>query len=581
MTDQIKILENTLSDRDKERLKSIFAPTVVCVPPEDARRHLIVMPDGELRYYGVIGRKTPYDDVAVLTKIYYSSRNCGLDWTFCNTGTSKTFGASVMIPWSGKWITVPDGTDESSTVAYLSDIGPDDTEPYTVKIDNRRIVNAFQPLFFEEKKRIICCGHNHYNPIVMYSDDDGESWKTVDVKSTPKERAIFPHLGVRWHQTGTETTFERLPDGRLMLIIRTSTDFFWVSYSSDLGESWTEPVPTEFHGTDTTPFILKLRDGRYVFFWNNTRPFAELNHNFQTPPICDGTKNGEWEDYFNNRDANHVAISDDCKSWTGFRELGLNDIRNASDFRLNGGIAESGDKSIHQFQAMELPFGKILVAYGQSPVSRRLVIFDVNWIFEKERHEDWQFGLKNVSTQLFVKSIYESHLRASGFGGHCSSNRTNGALLIPDPDMTCGEVLRICRIDDPCLVSPLQGVVWNFPMSHKGKLTFPLRVVGAGVRIRLCDHWINPSDRHAGRYSIFDFEICNESVTTDVWHEISVEFNIDEGMGTVFCDGKELFGIELTRKAPQGISYIHIQTMAEATDFSGTLLRRIDFTSLD
>ncbi len=576
----IDVLERTLTDNDIERLKSIFEPTVVSTPPDDARRDMIVMPDGELRYYGYIGRKTPYDDTSTLTKIYYSSRNCGLDWKFCKPEANTVIGASVKVPWGERWVTVPNGTKEG-TFAYLSDIGPDDAEPRRVRICESRIIDTFQPQFFEEKKRIICCGHNHYHPVVMISDNDGEDWICVSIKSTPRHKAVFPHLGVRWHQTGTETTFERLPDGRLMLIIRTSTDYFWVSYSSDLGESWTDPIPSEFHATNTTPFILKLRDGRYLFFWNNTRPFAELNHNLQVPPVSSGVKNGDWEDWFNNRDANHVAVSDDGLNWTGFRELGLNDVRNAADFRLNGGVAESGDKSIHQFQAIELPYGKVLVVYGQSPVSRRLVIFDVNWLYARERHEDWQHGLKNVSTQLFVKSVYESPLGGTGFGGHCSSNRINGALLVPDPDMTCGEVLRIGRIDDPCLVSPLQGVVWNFPASAKGKLSFPIRVVGSGVRVRLCDHWINPSDRHTGRYSIFDLELCGESLTKDAWHEISIEFDSITGVGTVFSDGNELFEIEMTRKAPQGISYLHIQTMAETTDFAGSLIKRIDFNSED
>ena len=59
---------------------------------------------------------------------------------------------------------------------------------------------------------------------------------------------------------------------------------------------------------------------------------------------------------------------------------GLNMIRNAPDFRVNGGNLSSADKSVHQFQAIELPGGKILVEYGQHEASRRIVIFDADWL---------------------------------------------------------------------------------------------------------------------------------------------------------------------------------------------------------
>ena len=116
--------------------------------------------------------------------------------------------------------------------------------------------------------------------------------------------------------------------------------------------------------------MLRLSDGRILNFWNNTRPLPELDHEKQTPPVAETVKDGTWEDVFTNRDVAHAAISSDKgENWTGVRELYLNGIRNNADFRYVGGVLYSLDKSVHQFQAFELPFNKILVSVGQNPVS--------------------------------------------------------------------------------------------------------------------------------------------------------------------------------------------------------------------
>ncbi len=579
----LEILASTLSESDKRRLSLIYAPTVVGVQPMDARRDLILMPDGELRSYGYTEKTSVFNNNG--QKVYLSSRNCGLDWKLCYAPAQTALGAAIKLPWSDRWLTIPDGRDGVGTFAYLSEIGPDDISPRAVKLSDIRYIDMFQPEVYPEKHRVLCCGHHtkpdgYQEPVVMYSDDDGESWTLVPLKSTPKHTPVYPHLGVRWQNTGTESTFTRLADGRLMLFARTSLDYLYVYYSADLGETWTDGEPSPFHCTLTTPYLLKLSDGRTVFFWNNTRPLAEENHDTQNPPVSDWVKSGNGEDVFTNRDANHVAISDDCFHWTGFRELGLNEVRNAPDFRVKGGWISSNDKSVHQFQAMELPMGKILVEYGQHEISRRMVIFDVNWLYETTRVEDWQMGLKNVSTHLYVKSLSDCHVH-TGFAGHCAWNRTDGALLVPDPDLTWGEALQICRVRDKRLVSDKQGMVWNFPMAYKGEITLQLRVEGAGVAVRLCDHWMNPMDPQVGRYALYDFALDKNTVAPGVWHEVVITYDSEACTGMVSCDGIALFTIPMTNPAPQGVSYLHVQTLAEETDFDGTLIRRMEFRGMD
>lgn len=577
---QLEDLFSRLTDADLIRLHSIHAPVTVAVPPEDSRRAIVVMPDGEIRVYGETGKK---DVFSAGRQVYLSSTNCGLDWRLV-TPENPTMGAAAYLPWCDHWVTVL--SDSSGTYALLSAIGPDDTEPEKIAITPERCIDMFQPEYYRTTSgyRIVCCGHTSHTdasgtpwdmPVFLYSDDNGAHWMTVHLSSTPRHEAVFPHLGVRWQNTGTESTFTRLSDGRLMLLVRTSLDYLYVYYSDDLGTTWTAGEPSPFHCTLTTPYLLHLSDSRTVLFWNNTRPLAERNHTREFPPLSQGTILGYGEDVFTNRDACHAAISDDCVHWHGFRELALNEIRNAADFRSNGGKLSSADKSVHQFQAVELPHGRILVSYGQHASSRRLAIFSTDWLCERSRCEDWQEGLCHVSTQLYVKSISGCHLE-TGFTGHCAWNRTNGALLVPDPDATYGEVLQLCRVRDDRLVSDRQGMVWNFPAAASGMLTMEIRVEKSGVAVRLCDHWMNPSDPDVSRYALYDFTLDSSTLTPGVWHTVTILFD-DCGSGLVQTENQVLFRICRSGPAPQGLSYLHLQTLAEDTDTCGTLIRRMAF----
>ncbi|MCQ2432163.1 MAG: glycoside hydrolase [Clostridia bacterium] len=587
----LDIMEDNLTESDRNRLSKIWAPVTVGVQPDDSRRGLCVMPDGEIRYYGVEGKSHCWDKDGI--SVYLSSYN-GLDWArkegpagsapVINTGTVQNgtlaMGAAARLPWSGRYVTAVNFTDEErrGTWAMLSDIGPGDPAPVMVKICDEVCGDLFQPVLLEDRKRLLVSTYVNQNgdyfPRVLISDDDGEHWKTVLINPTPKHIPVFPHRGIRWQNNGSEPNLAELPDGRLMLLARTSLDYFYVYYSQDHGDSWDEGSPSIFHGTLTTPYLLKLSDGRVICFWNNTRPMAEPDHDRTWPPVSDYVKEGRGEDAFTNRDIDHAALTSDGVFGEGFRDVGRNEIRGASDFRVRGGSTSSADKSVHQFQALELPMGKVLVAYGQNSISRRMAVFDVNWLYEKSNSEDFGLGMGHISTHLFVKSLSDSHL-GKGFNGHCAWNRTDGALLVPDPDCTGGEVLQICRVKDSRLVSDRQGMAWNFPATKNGILKLQIRIEGSGVRVRLCDHWINPGDEYVGLYAAYDFELDARSLPTGTWCDVKIAFT--DGYAKIFTGDKLLFQAAQKLDVPCGISYLHLQTMAEETDFLGTLIRRMEF----
>jgi hypothetical protein len=98
------------------------------------------------------------------------------------------------------------------------------------------------------------------------------------------------------------------------------------------------------------------------------------------------------------------GVVDDGATWRGFRELWLNERRNDGDFRSSGGNGDSLDKSIHQPQALELPEGKILLAFGQHPLCRRMIIFDPNWLLATNRVDMFARG-RRWSVQQYLKSV--------------------------------------------------------------------------------------------------------------------------------------------------------------------------------
>ena len=357
-----------------------------------------------------------------------------------------------------------------------------------------------------------------------------------------------------------------------MMLIRTSTDFFYQTFSEDGGEHFGEMMPAPFHGTNTTAFLLKLSDGRILALWNNTQPLPEEDHEAQKPPLPQSIKIGYWEDVFTNRDAAHAAISEDGgKSWIGYREILLNPIRNAEDFRY-AGSRTSNDKSVHQFEAMELPMGKVLVSAGQNAASRRLLIFDLRWLYEAERKEDFIDGLKNVSTQTYLKSIAGSTMEDVG-NGHCSYNRISSAVMLPDPEGGYRDYPFIGGKTDERLMHQTRGLVWNFPAARAGEVSIALRLDCASMHLTLSDRWFNPADVYAPALSPLYFEIKKEEVK-DGFFTLTVRFDTQSGWALLLLDGQQIKKEKIKDCLKAGLSYLILQCKpCEAT--SGIYLKEL------
>ncbi len=585
MYEYIAALKERLNAQEKRMLRAIYEPQEVAVAPENAWRSLCVGEAGELRAYGAMG-KGHYSEAG--TRFYLRSVDCGLSWKKVIEENQAAMGQAVRSPYTGTYLTLvtsnaanegwslPGIQKEAPAVYALRSQEGFDDDAYTVhKVTEVRIGGLRLPFTMRTRNRWICTGQTSVDgvthPAVMYSDDDGITWGVSIPDSAPPHVVAGHHKGLRWQNYSCEPTVCELSDGTLMMLARTSQDYHYLYYSHDGGETWTDPAPSTFHGTITQPTLRTLSDGRILLCWCNTQPLPELDHTTQWPPLMEAEIQGKADDVFTNRDANHAAISeDDGRTWIGLREMGLNGIRNDADFRSKGANDDSLDKSIHQFEILELPYNKVMVVYGQHAYSRKIVIFDLDWLYETGRSEDFRLGSSSLSTQVYLKSIAGNF---RGFSGHCAWNRTHGAVLMPDPDGNFEEALLICRTDDPRLFSNVQGAVWNFPSSHAGRVKVRMRIDGDGLRLSLTDRWFNPIDWTIGEEAQVSFVIKGSQLEAGVWSDVEIVW--EDASAQLWINGESQGRMEFRADAPHGLNYLHLQSTAEGPDFQGALVKQL------
>ena len=581
--DRLAAMESLMSEGEKRRLRKIWAPRVVAHSPSNAWSDLCVMPDGEIRHYGKQDGE----------RVYIASRDGGLSWKTCDVEDMSAMCSALRAPRSGRWIqsywvegeggfqgcempAPPPGL--SGWQAALSEEGPGGAVRW-VRISGDDVRCPRFPLVLKSGRILIAANSAAFpmSPVVARSDDEGLTWQTTTLESAPMHEISWPHQGVRWQNGACEPTILERQDGSLLLIARTSQDVHYSYESFDGGATWTPPRPTTLHGTLTMPTLLRLSSGAALFFFCNTQPLPEVSMDAVWPPLKQSEKEGRGEDVFTNRDANHAAISfDDGQTWRGFRELMLNPLRNAADFRTFGGSDEVLDKSVHQFQAVELPFGKVLLACGQHAACRRLMIFDPKWLLETGREEDLHLGLVNLSTHVYYRSVSGNRRTRSG---HCAWNRTSGAILLPDPEGNYEEALFLQANPDPRLVTPLQGAVWTFPAARRGEAAVRLRPGSEGLAVTLADRWFNPSDPFAGAFSPFQVTLYDSQCPRDGWSDCRMVW--DEAGCDVFLNDRLLIHLKAHCAAPNGLCYLILQSAARPGPGSGSYVKRLSMKGLD
>lgn len=566
----------------RSSLRHIFEPVVTGIPPSNALRNLVQLPDGTIRCYGYRGT------VSNPSPLYLESVDHGLSWQRRDLDASFILTdrwtvdevlaptPGVRSPYSGDFYYLWSGPATPLSI-YRSTTGIDG--PYhPTQIDHRQAGMMRLPLFLRHRDRVIVptnlsCDDGLLRPAVALSDDDGHTWRIRVIETIAPYAITWPDKGVRWQNRVTEPTVVELSDGTLWMLLRTSTNHHYEAFSTDGGDTWSVPTPSRFYATITMPTLHRLSDGRILHLWCNTTPLPERDHSLlpDDDPRKEGIVSGRAEDVFTNRDAFHGAISDDDgKTWTGFRELLLNPARNDGDFATSGGGPDiSLDKSVHQSQALELPFGKVLVAVGQHPVCRRLLIFDPEWLYEKGRSCDFADGLADWSVHQYI----------DGVQGHCAYNRRVGPKLAPHPDKPGTQALYIARRPAPELVSDVQGAVWNFPAAQSGTFTARVRLASRsrGGRISLIDRWFNPTDTVSHHFAMFTVTFGTGSdaslqLEPGVWHRLCFQWeSVREGACRLSVADQTLM-LPLGQPSHFGISYVHLISTTDGYDEAGYLV---------
>ena len=579
MFEYIEKIAARLTDNDRRQLSDIYEPTEVAIPDQDPVRCLCVTDDGRIRFWGKYRKQSVFDEDCA--RCYIESCDGGLSWKRYVVEDKNVLGASWKIPFDEKGRYIALDFKKGVGTILRRGASQDDAHPEEILVTEQHSRDFRPPFFDEEKKRIIfvaCENRFDIHPTaffsIMYiSDDCGDTWKVQHLPGIPLFEIKPPHKGKRWEQNTRENTVVPLSDGRLMMLTRTSEDYHYVYYSDDHGDTWSDPSPTAFHSTGTMPLLSRLSDGRIVFLFCNTKLLPELE-----------TADGIWEDVFTNRDAAHITITeDDGENWIGMRELALDSHRHAHDFRSVGGPECNRDKSVHQFEMLELPMGKLLVAYGQHYVCRRIVILDVNWLYERTRKEDFIHGLRAISAQSYVKSILGSYKgrpeAPCEYVGHCAYNRTCSVYLMPSPDENGKEALCLRPNPDDRLLTHISGATWNFPIARKGTVKIRMHTEKA-LRLSLLDFWMNPTD-----YTVADFAPATVILTPEMqrkdtyYTDVELSFDCDAKVVLLSTDAgfEATVSMNADAHAPYGLCYLHLQTTDDDCTHA-SFVARIDYT---
>jgi len=100
---------------------------------------------------------------------------------------------------------------------------------------------------------------NHFRNVCFYSDDEGLTWRRgATFLDLPKRGAMEPGL-------------VELKDGRVLQIIRTQLGRIYRSFSTDGGDTWSEPQPTDIVSPESPATITRLPApaGDLLLVWNN------------------------------------------------------------------------------------------------------------------------------------------------------------------------------------------------------------------------------------------------------------------------------------------------------------------------
>jgi hypothetical protein len=563
-------------------VKDIQPPQVVGVPPADAGRGLVRASETEIRHYsggeGYDGRKilVSHDNGRTwqdsLASSSYPPNFGGIEIESPSIVPNPVTEEYIRVQPIDGYVFISNGGLDGEWAAVTKD-GQLDYDWEHADKENYLTLGGImrRPTFVNNGQRILIPSHEmREGTVVHISDDGGLTWRTSqDIISAPPHEKDEIHQGVRWRNSGVEGSIVELRDGRLWILVRTSQDQLYEAFSSDFGETWTEAQPSRFFGTLTMPTIGRLKDGRLLALWTNTMPLPEHK----------GTQDDMWEDVFTNRDSHHAAISDDDgRTWTGFREIILDEHRNRSDYAVFEG---AGDRGKQQSELVQLDEHRVLVSVGQHKEHRRLMVMDTRWLYQTERSERFENGLENWTIHSYIPEVE----------GHVSYNRKPSAQLVEHADKPGHKALQVRRVRDAELINiendlnyEKGGATWNFPNGKTGQvdIRFMLNEDSGGTQISLTDRLFNAVDETTAHYAVYTLNVApgkklgKHELEANRWYTLSIHWKGVKKNSTakVLLDGKRVEKIDISNVSPNGVSYLHFISTSQKED-EGILIESV------
>jgi BNR repeat-like domain len=372
--------------------------------------------------------------------------------------------------------------------------------------------------------------------VVMYSDDQGQSWTESESKLVSP---CYEHFNGS-NEGACEPAIERLKDGRIWMLFRTQAGFLYESFSSDNGSTWLTATASRFSTSTGPPNIMRHKDGSLVVCWNNC----------EMPPRVDGVG------VYGGRDALHIALSrDEGVTWQGFREIYL-------DHRRNDNPAKSGDRGTAYPLAAFTEEGKIVVLAGQGIGGRNPILIDPEWICKLNAATDFSRGLDDCS-------VYKHHGAAKSWW----RARAVGCQLVENPVEPSKTCLWLRKPDD----LPADGAVWNFPNGWSGALSTRIRIGKGclGGSIALHDRMFDPSNDEGERLAMYrvdftaDTRIGSYQLEMDRWYDLRVEWDLNHYDAKLFIDDRLVEKLPLRNVTLNGLSYVRLRSNATSIDTTG------------
>ena len=352
-----------------------------------------------------------------------------------------------------------------------------------------------------------------FNATALYSDDAGKTWRQSPSILTVPAPDLGTILGA------VEPVVLQLKDGRVWMLIRSQTGRFYESYSSDDGATWSATGPTNLISSDSPAGLVRLTDGRIVLLVNSCLryPYA-----------------------YGGRHVLHAAVSsDEGRSWTGFREVVRDPLRNeipptGGDFGVSYPFTSLDSKGRVVF-GLGVRTGtrsqhpeKVAADSRQTP--RWLVSLDPAWLSETRQRTDFGKGLDDWS--VFA---------------------TRGVGLAAHPSKSGAAVLTIAKPDPGW---PAKAV-WNFPLGSRGRLVLRilLKPGFSGALLALTDHFSVPFDAEDEFYNLYNLKIGaggtiagGDRIDPGAWHTLQLDWDIAKQGAEVAVDGRPAGSLRLSAR---------------------------------